>query len=322
MTTPTPSEVLPLDPNEPVLTVDVGAGGAGDTIALCWLAEGYKQTGRRMVLATVDKGRARMVTMFGQETLWDVSTPLKAGGNAPWYAPLELTKLRGSQSRLRVWGSAMPGQPTPVRPPFLPDPVIRAEMEGLIGGMYGEEPFVLIFPWVAWAGRRWPLANWIEMADILRRRGVPCLFTTDAGPRGDNIRRLKNGPSWLKFIYGYGWEHNAIVCQKAGAVVGVDSSGAWLAATVGAPTIALMGPTKNVFGGIPNVEEMSVGTQRQWCTGCMFQRDSGYRDSCGYACQALLELKPGEVADRLYEKVKGGARALPQLEVLSGQSAT
>lgn len=313
----------PLNPRkEPILTIDVGAGGHGDTVALCWLAEGYKQMGERTVLATVDNNHKRTIEMFGQETIWDVSTPLKSGHRAPWYG-VELGKFRGSRPRMEVWGSCMPGQPKPVRPPFLPRPEIVDEMDKVIKSMYGDEPFVMVFPWVAWAGRRWPFANWIEMADILRRRGVPCLFTTDMGPRGDNILRCRRGPAWLKFIYGYGWEHNAIVCQRAAAVVGVDSGGVWTAATVGAPTLALMGPTKNVFGGIPNVQEMAVDQNRQWCVGCMFQGDAGYRSACGYACQALLALKPGEVADRLFEMVKYKSRALPQLaEVGSAESAT
>lgn len=90
------------------------------------------------------------------------------------------------------------------------------------------------------------------------------------------------------FAFGYDWNHVLALLGKASVVAGNDSGITHLAATVGVPTVAALGPTDRsiVFGHCLDVLR-SVGMESVNCFGCHFRYDKGYRIACDHGCEAL-----------------------------------
>lgn len=89
---------------------------------------------------------------------------------------------------------------------------------------------------------------------------------------------------------------SAAIIDAADLVVAVDSSHAHMAATLGKPTIVLLGPTKwNVFAHADNVLCISVPEAVQECTGCCFNYFKFSRGCRTYGCAALQLLPVSSV---------------------------
>ena len=101
------------------------------------------------------------------------------------------------------------------------------------------------------------------------------------------------------FLYGYGWPEVAALCSLADVVIGNDSCGVHLGATLGTRTIALLGPTTpNVFAHCSDVVETISSNMS--CTGCHFRNE--YRKACDVGCQSLFRLSVGDVVRQVERK--------------------
>jgi heptosyltransferase-1 len=105
--------------------------------------------------------------------------------------------------------------------------------QGRPAGELPQGPFVLASPLAGWAGKQWPLENYVELARRLRQ---------DCG-----IALVLNGAGTIEAsgcsVHVSGLPGLIDATRKAIAVVGVDSGPLHLAAALGKPGVAIFGPT-------------------------------------------------------------------------------
>jgi Glycosyltransferase family 9 (heptosyltransferase) len=179
------------------------------------------------------------------------------------------------------------GVTTPLARPALH---ISAEDEAWATKVASEvgSPMVLLFPQAIWKPREWPANYWVDLAWKLKRAGVPAVVLM----KGDDAR-FHNTPS---FRWNTPLPQVAALMKRAALVVGNDSFPAHLAGTVGAPTLALMGPTlPMVFAHMPDVE--CLASRALDCTGCHFR--APFRAACDQGCMSLYRLFPDDVLQRV-----------------------
>jgi len=106
-----------------------------------------------------------------------------------------------------------------------------------------EQPFYVLFPGAEWAGRRWPVARFAEVARQLHARtgwqGVVCGGPDDR-ERGQEIVRLSGVPinDWTGRT---SLDALAAIMRRARIVVSNETGGVHLAASVGTPCIGVTG---------------------------------------------------------------------------------
>lgn len=111
-------------------------------------------------------------------------------------------------------------------------------------GVNPDIPYVVIHPGAGGRRKCWPVERFVRVAERLREHRTPCVFVlgpveleTWPGEKADRVRRA--GPTLLAPPLSA----LAGVLAGAAAMLGNDSGASHLAAAVGAPTIALFGPT-------------------------------------------------------------------------------
>lgn len=150
---------------------------------------------------------------------------------------------------------------------------------------------VLIYPQCNFKARTWPAAYFIDLSWKLKKSGFKVAIMLQYR---DNQFRNTPGRYW-----GYNWDHQAALIQRAKVVIGNDSSPAHFAGTLGCKTFAVMGPTQEtVFSHCPDVECIATTPDKVPCVGCHFKRPD-FRAACDQMCQALALVQP----DQVYEKV-------------------
>jgi len=268
---------------------DGRAAGLGDLLASFWLSEGYKLQGKSCsYYVDGDKSKKELLKMFGMNEVFTLpSRHVQMGGSAPYYH-YEVSTDKGKNNRLDVWASQLAGKPVPTAPKFQISEEVRklAREEVAKRG----KPFVMLFPFSNWNPRQWPTNLWVDLAYTLNHHKVQT--GTFAGK--DQQHEISPFP----FYYaGFNLTFVAAMMLEADLVVANDSGPAWLASCLGVPTIALMGPTSNIFTKSPNTMELS---QKQLaCTGCHFDGGRGYRAACDKSCRSLQLLSAEEVFEEI-----------------------
>lgn len=205
-----------------------------------------------------------------------------------WALDIEQGRERG---RLELWCEALGHEPRWRRP----TPRIPQRSLSWASGQIKPNS-VCIFPLANQRCRQWPSACWIDLAWKLKEQDFNRMVLL---PK--KIGDFRNVP---QFFYGYSWADVAALCSLADVVIGNDSCGVHLGATLGTRTIALLGPTTlNVFTHAADVVETL--TSDITCTGCHFRNE--YRAACDVGCQSLFRLSVEDVMRR----VSGGLKILP-----------
>jgi hypothetical protein len=225
-----------------------------------------------------------------QNTAPEHERGIRLGAAFPAYQQIELRIDRGKSRRVDVWWPRVDNQPpAPARPPFLaPKPESEWAQRAAQDRRAGRRKLALLFPFSEYSVRTWPMAYWLDLAWGLEAEGVSTAAFYPSG-RGD-------GGLGFPFAYwGHSWRQIAAWMQHADLVIGNDSGPTHLAATIGTPTLGIMGPTSNIFTHAENARELRVTADQVSCVGCHFAGERGYRKACDYQCRALLMLDPGEV---------------------------
>lgn len=98
-------------------------------------------------------------------------------------------------------------------------------------------PFVLASPFAGWAGKQWPIENYLELAQLLAGEGLALVMNVSS----DQEIALQGFPNIHVHVSSVAGLIHAT--RRAAAVVGVDSGPLHVAAGLKKPGVAIFGPT-------------------------------------------------------------------------------
>ncbi|MGZ4676754.1 MAG: glycosyltransferase family 9 protein [Acidimicrobiia bacterium] len=111
------------------------------------------------------------------------------------------------------------------------------------------EPYAIFHLWPGGANfdeRSWPIESWEELARAVNERGLPVFLTggpEDADVTERLVARWQANGIRARSIAGSSWDESLVWLAHAAGVVSVNTGVMHVAAALGAPTIALNGPT-------------------------------------------------------------------------------
>ncbi len=163
----------------------------------------------------------------------------------------------------------------------------------------------VLVPGARWPNKRWPPASFAAVAAGLREReGLEPVIVGDAADAeaADAVRALIPGGA-ASLVAQTGLAGLAALLALARVVVANDSGPAHLAAAVGAPVVAVFGPTHEAFGFAPRGPRARVVSHDLTCRPCTVH--GGRR--CPRRRRACLdEISPAEVLDAARGLVAAG----------------
>lgn len=110
--------------------------------------------------------------------------------------------------------------------------------EGRLEGDLPEGDFILASPVAGWAAKQWPAANYAKLAQLIRQELRLPLVLNGSPASGAALSAVPFTHTSLTGLAGL-----IYATRRATAVVGVDSGPMHLAAALGKPGVAVMGPT-------------------------------------------------------------------------------
>jgi lipopolysaccharide heptosyltransferase I len=117
-------------------------------------------------------------------------------------------------------------------------------------GGAAEAPYVLLHPGAGWRNKEYPAASWGEVARRLHRAtGLPTLVTVAAGEEPLAAAVVATGGSATRAVAAPHLAALAALIRRARLVLGGDTGPLHLAHALGAPVLALYGPTDPAHNG-------------------------------------------------------------------------
>ena len=162
------------------------------------------------------------------------------------------------------------------------------------------QPFALINPSAAWPNKRWPSVRYGEVAAFLRDvRGMPALVLW--GPGEEPLARAVVDASSGAAIAAPPTDVADLLelSRRAALIVSGDTGPLHLAAAVGTPSVAIMGPTDPRRNG-PWASEDVVVSRYDAC-GCHYDRRCHQPEWC------LEPVTVAEVTAAIQQRLSGGA---------------
>lgn len=181
----------------------------------------------------------------------------------------------------------------PIRFPLAIKEADRAEAAGLLrqAGLEGRR-FAALAVGARWETKRWPAERFAELADALADRyALASVLTGSAADYavGEEVCRLStSGP--LNLAGRTRWRHLLGLLEMASLVVTNDSGPMHLAAALGRPLVAVLGPTNPTRTG-PYGRPQAVLRRNLPCSPCYLRT----LQSCPYAHTCLRDLPAEEV---------------------------
>ncbi|MEO8276282.1 MAG: glycosyltransferase family 9 protein [Thermoanaerobaculia bacterium] len=176
-----------------------------------------------------------------------------------------------------------------------------ARIDRELAGLGIERP-VLLHPGGGWASKLWPVESYGELASRLARRNLPTLVTWGPGEEdlAEKVVAASGGtaipapPSTLLEL--------AALAKRARAVVAADTGPLHLACAVGAPAVAIFGPTDPARNGPWNPADLIV-SRRPPCFPC-------HRRDCATHRGFMAEIPVDEVEQALLRRIGMADREL------------
>ena len=162
------------------------------------------------------------------------------------------------------------------------------------------QPFALINPSAAWPNKRWPSVRYGEVAAFLRDvRGMPALVLW--GPGEEPLARAVVDASSGAAVAAPPTDVADLLelSRRAALIVSGDTGPLHLAAAVGTPSVAIMGPTDPRRNG-PWASEDVVVSRYDAC-GCHYDRRCHQPEWC------LEPVTVAEVTAAIQQRLSGGA---------------
>ena len=174
-------------------------------------------------------------------------------------------------------------------PEFAIAPTPRARVdEWLAAEGLGGSAVAVFAPGAAHATKRWPAAHWAALAGRLAARGLTPLIVGGALDRG-----LASRIEGVRSVAGvFSLQETGALLARARVVVSGDTGVMHMATAVGAPVVALFGPTVRQFGFLPYRARAEVLERPLDCRPCSAM-GSGRCPMGHHAC--LEDITPAEV---------------------------
>lgn len=259
-----------------------GCNGIGDILCYAWALSSIRAAGRPITFHT--HRYPEIMTCFGLGGLTSASKKPSIGRHPSKDHP---------SGWVRHWLDAFGHSDVPlVRPTYTPDPADTAWARAFWDGR-GPGYRTLLFPESAHACREWPQSHAAHLAWLLHNDGHAVVAL--------GARDLSKGNPFPYATWGLPFQKWCALASMADLIIGCDSGPAHVGATLGVPTLALLGPSpKTFFAHAPNVTTLTVDTNRVPCVGCNWDHrgGKGYRAACDTQCLALSTLSPFEVAEK------------------------
>lgn len=270
-------------------SIDSRPGGTGDLAVALWIAEGARAVGETVTF--VEEGRADIVRAFGHQSASEPTEDcMPLGTDSPVYQEELRTSDQNRSARTERWQRTMGWHFPSKRPSFR---ILSEEATGWANAMVDGRPTVVIAPRAVFSTRTLPQQKWIRMAWALHAEGIRTVAIDGAQSAVD---------AFPFYAYGFGWTHTLALLSRAAVVVGNDSGIAHLAATIGVPTVAAMGPTdpEIVFGHCHDVLTPIVASSVE-CAGCHFAGHRGFQGACDHGCEALQAIPWRSLYDAVHQ---------------------
>jgi heptosyltransferase-1 len=182
-------------------------------------------------------------------------------------------------------------------------PLARAESSACAQVLrtLGASPFALINPGAAWPNKQWPAERYGEVASFLhhvRRLRAVVLWGPGEEQLAGAVVRASSGAAILAPATGI--VDLLELCRRAALMVCGDTGPLHLAAAVGTPTVAIMGPTDPARNGPWSAEDAIVS--RFEACGCHYDRQCRERTWC------LETVGVAEVTAAVQQRLSGATR--------------
>lgn len=159
----------------------------------------------------------------------------------------------------------------------------------------GLEGPVLVHPGGGWNSKLWPAELYGELASRLARRGMPTLVTWGPGEEGLAERVVAASGGTAITCFPASLLEFAALARRARVIVAADTGPLHLAGAVGAPAVALFGPTDPARNGPWNPADL-VLSRRPPCFPC-------HRRDCGQHRGILAAIPVDEVEQAVLQRI-------------------
>jgi heptosyltransferase-1 len=159
----------------------------------------------------------------------------------------------------------------------------------------GVERPVLLHPGGGWSSKLWPAEAYGELASRLARRQIPALVTWGPGEEALAERVVQASGGTAIVVSNASLLEFAALARRARALVAADTGPLHLACAVGAPAVALFGPTDPARNGPWNPADLVV-SRRPACFPC-------HRRDCAIHRQVMAGIPVDEVEQALLRRV-------------------
>lgn len=185
-----------------------------------------------------------------------------------------------------------------VRPDGEPAEMFTSPEEDARAAALAPGGHVVVAPGAAHATKRWPPSHWRALAARLRAEGLTVVGVGTAGER----ERLEDAHAVPAFGEGLGV--TAALLRHAACAVTHDSGLMHLASAMGAPVVALFGPTTPAFGYAPYRATGVLLHRTLPCRPCAPY--GGPRCPLGHH-RCMIDIDPATVAEAVVRRVQADA---------------
>jgi heptosyltransferase I len=170
-----------------------------------------------------------------------------------------------------------------------------------VAAAFDGRPHAMLNPGAAWPNKRWPVARFGEVAAFLRDvRGLPSIVLWGPG-EADLARAVVDSSSGAARLAPPTTIVDLLaMARNAALVISGDTGPLHLAAAVGAPVVAIFGPTDALRNGPWSPDDVIVS--RYESCGCHYQRQ------CHEAEWCLQGVTVAEVTAAVQQRLAGAAR--------------
>ena len=241
--------------------------------------------------------------------VWAAGIPVRAGWDEQGRGLFLTTRIprrpRGEEHIGREYGTlarAAGARSFPPRPLLPPDEAAAESAEHFLS-THPVQPLVALCPGVQYgSAKRWPPEHFMALRRRLEGRGIAGLIVGATGERALGATILADtGGGWINGAGSGNLRHSAELLRRMRVAVCNDTGTMHLAAAVGCPVVALIGPSDPAWTGPQGGADRIMRTARP-CAPCFKRHCPDGRPS-----PCMLELSPEHVEREVMAILEGDA---------------